>query len=118
MIIPMQAQIFYIIFLVFFTLTPQVQSAEPPAKKSRLNTQIYEKQDSVETFQDQVKLVRDMAGESQVIFKAHPGFYVIEDTGSGAKFKNLLLKAQKNNRQLSITVDTESRLIKEVAEKE
>lgn len=98
------------------------ESSSAPSKsaasKSSLNTQIFEKESSVETFQDQVKLVRDMAGESQVIFKSHPGFFILEDNGSGAKFKNQLLKATKSKHSLSISFEKESRIIKDVSEKE
>jgi hypothetical protein len=115
---PMQALILSLVVLVIFTHTPGANSAESPAKKSKFNTQIYEKEDPLETFQDSVKMVRDMAGESQVIFKSRPGFFIIEDSNSGATFKNQLMKAQKTNRELSITINKESRTVKDVSEKD
>lgn len=110
----------FILPLIASQSVAQKPSSSPKALggKSSLNTQIFEAESSVETFQDQVKLVRDMAGESQVIFKNRTGFFILEDSSSGAQFKNRLLNAAKANRGVSVSFDKETRVIKDVSEKE
>lgn len=111
---------------ILFFSTSLLLSASPilaevsskPAAKSKLTAEIFEKEESSENFTAQIKLIRDMAGEAQVFFQNHPGVYSLENSSSGARIKNLLIKAQKKNTPLKITAEKDSRLIKEAAEPE
>jgi len=118
----MQVLILPLALILLFSGQLSAESTSSPSKnvapKSKLNTQIFEHEDAMESFQDQVKLVRDMAGEAQVLFRNRPGFFILEDNASGAKFKNQLLKAAKTNQSLAISYDKDSRVIKSISEKE
>lgn len=94
------------------------EKAQAPAKnsKSSLNTKVFESQDELTGFSDEIKLAREMAGEFQVFFKAHPGVYRLPE---GSPLQNLFIKAQKKSIAVTIKFQPESRMITEasIAEK-
>jgi hypothetical protein len=111
-----------LIFILFLCLGGGVvansakaaEKTSPPAKnsKSSLNTQVFESQDELSSFADQVKLVREMAGEFQVFFKTHPGVFRLSE---GSPLQNLFLKAQKKSLEVNVKFQTESRMITEAS---
>lgn len=90
------------------------EKAAPPAKnsKSSLNTKVFESQDETNSFSDQVKLAREMAGEFQVFFKEHPGVFRLPE---GSPLQNLFIKAQKKAIAVNIKYQAESRMITDAA---
>jgi hypothetical protein len=97
---------------------PPPAAANPPAKtgppkaKSKFNTQIYEKDDPVESFSDEVMLVREMAGEGQVKFKSHPGFYRLPE--GDQQMQSRLVTAQKNHKAVSVKAHSDTKVIQGV----
>lgn len=89
-------------------------AADTPRPKTKLNTQIYEKEDSNQTFNAVVKTVREMAGETQVLFDGKSGFYGLPDTPAAGKYQNWLILSQKKKLPVSVTVDPETRTIRSV----
>ena len=120
--IPQKLTAFTLFLACGFVLAPisakAADKAPAPAKnsKSSLNTKVFESQDEVTGFSDEVKLAREMAGEFQVFFKAHPGVYRLPE---GSPLQNLFIKAQKKSIAVNIKFQSESRMITEasIAEK-
>jgi hypothetical protein len=104
------------LFLSLVVSLTNTSFAEVPSQKqtvkSKLNTQIYTKEDESESFTDEVTLVREIAGEFQVKFKTKPGIYRIPE--GSESLQNRLVKAQKNQLRVTVKADKESRQIQEV----
>lgn len=95
------------------TSTPKTGTKpNPKPKSSQFNSQIYEKEKSESTFTAQVKIVREIQGDTQVFFLGVQGFYVLNLSASSAgSWQNLLIASQTKKFPVQVTVDTESRLI-------
>lgn len=81
----------------------------PPAVKSdsKFNTQIYEKDSSVETFSAVVKVVRQIQGETQILFEGKQGFYNLKDENFQYKF----VKAFEEKKAIQVKVDSDTKTI-------
>jgi hypothetical protein len=76
----------------------------PIAKpKSRINTQIYEKEDAQKTFTATVKMVRESQGVWEVFFNEQKGAFSVEEAHQA-----LLVDAQKSKAPVIVKVDAET----------
>jgi hypothetical protein len=82
--------------------------------KSQFNTQVYEKEQSSESFSAVVKVVREVQGETEVFFEGKQGFYTL----GNSSLQERLVKSQKNQKPVNVQVDSMSRQITAVEFKE
>ena len=101
-----------LLILVFLSPTAQADIVGSKARsKSQFNAQVFEKDEDQQSFKSQVKLIREMAGETQVFFTDRPGFFRLSDKGS---LQNILIKAQKAKKPVDVTVDLSNRVLLDV----
>ena len=100
-----------LVLMIFLSL--QVRAAETPQKapekksKSQFNTQIYEQTSEEGSLSGVVKVVREIQGETEVIFEGQSGFYSVAPGVSG----ELLLKSQKTKTPVTVKINKTSRQI-------
>lgn len=101
-------------------VSPSAQTKAPakqqaPAKPaSQLNTNIYEKESTLEVFSAVANVVREVQGEFQVFFQGRQGFYSLKDEAQQHK----LVKSIEQKKAVSVEVDKDSRQILSVEFKE
>lgn len=97
------------LFALFLTVTLNsfpTNAQSPPKKtksKSKLSTQIYEAESDQLTFSGKVRIVRDIATETEVFFedKKNPGPFILPDTmPSYGLYKARLEKSRKSGGPL------------------
>lgn len=86
---------------------PQAPSANAP-KKSILNANIYEKPDDKVRFTDTVRLVRELDGNSEVLFVNKKGIFQAPSDGN-AMVK--LMESQNHKSPVTVVVDEDSQKI-------
>jgi hypothetical protein len=107
---------FALLLLVFSAtcLAAEPPKTKPAPAKSQFNTQVYEKEQSSESFSAVVKVVREVQGETEVFFEGKQGFYTL----ANPSMQERLVKSQKNQRPVTVQVDSTSRQITSVEFKE
>lgn len=123
----MKATSFYLAFSLLFAhhaLLAQTRSepppkasptAKPPAKpvaeKPAFSTEIYEKESTLASFADTVKVIREIDGRSEVIFMKRGGPFTAPEDGAAME---KLINSQKDKSPVQVTYDEESQKITRV----
>ncbi len=84
--------------IILALLLTQPTEAQPPKAKSKLNTQIFEAESDQQSFSGKVRIIRDIATETEVFFedKKNSGPFVLPETlPSYGLYKARLEKSRK-----------------------
>ncbi len=84
----------------------------PPKAKGKLNAQVFEKEDSTASFTAKPKVIREIQGETQVLFEGQQGFFILNmSSPSAGSWQNLLNASQTKKFKVNISYDPDSRQI-------
>lgn len=93
------------------TSKPAAPKASPTPAQSRFNTNIYEAQDDRVQFTDTVKLVRELDGNTEILFVKRGGvFQAPSDSSALAR----LIESQRSKSAVTVSVDDHSQKIMSV----
>lgn len=96
--------------MVLQTFAANTPKASAPSSHSKLNAQIYEKENEETSFEAKVKVIRDIQGETEVFFEKVSGYYVLSKTD----LQELLVQSQKKHQLVRVQVNTSTRQILKV----